>query len=342
MITGVLVMTAVHVYRGEHLESTHHAHVAVVNNKGELLYFYGDPYRLTFARSSMKPFQAIPLVETGAADRFSYTDTELALACASHSGESFHRETVHSILQRLELPEDALQCGTHIPRDIEGYKALIRSGGELTPSFSNCSGKHSGMLVTAVHMNEDIKGYREIGHPVQNRILEAISDVCEYDTDKIMLSVDGCGVPVHQLPLNHSALGFANLANPNDSFSDERKQTLLRIRNAMTARPEMVGGTKRFDTDLMNVFNGRLVSKSGAEAVQCIGDKETGLGIAVKIEDGNGRATTVVAMEVLKQLGIASEDNLKQLKEYVHAPVKNMRDDEIGVIKPTFTLRKVL
>jgi L-asparaginase II len=331
---------AVLVYRGEFIESTHDVHVAVVNNEGKLIYSYGDPERLTFPRSSMKPFQAVPLIETGAAAAFGYSPKEISLSCASHSGEIFHRETVLHILNRLQLKEEALQCGTHIPRDIESYKQLIKEGKELTPVFSNCSGKHSGMLATAVHMGENVDLYREVEHPVQQRILDVIEEVCKVPKEKIQLSVDGCGVPVHRLPLYNAALGFALLANPSSNLGSKRVETLLTVRNAMMEYPEMVGGTKRFDTDLMNVFKGNIVAKAGAEAVQCFGIVESGIGVAIKVEDGTPRATSVVAMEVIKQLGIGREQDYVELEEYVHAPVFNARNDKIGVVKTNFTLNK--
>lgn len=328
------------VYRGEYLESTHDLHIAVVNNEGKLLCSYGNPHRLTFPRSSMKPFQAVPLIEIGAADAFRFSQAELSLSCASHSGEKFHREVVLTILDKIGLDEGALQCGTHIPRDMESYKQLIREGKELTPVFSNCSGKHSGMLATAVHMKEAVSTYREITHPVQQRILEAIEDICKMAKDQIQLSVDGCGVPVHQLPLNHVAIGFAKLAKPNRTVSPNRAAVLKRIRNAMIQHPEMVGGTDRFDTDLIKAFDGRVVTKAGAEAVQCIGLVEEGIGIAIKVEDGGVRATSVAAMEVLKQLGLGNEQIYETLKDYVNAPVLNARNDTIGVIKANFVLER--
>ncbi|HET7581108.1 MAG TPA: asparaginase [Bacillales bacterium] len=326
----------VNVYRGPYIESTHDVHVAVVNDKQELLYFYGDPERLTFARSSMKPFQAVPLVETGAAEHFFFNPKDLALACASHSGEAFHRSGVYSILDRIDLPENALQCGSHVPRDQEGYEKHIREGGKLTPVFSNCSGKHSGMLTTAVHMKEDPDSYREVEHPVQQRILEDIAEICDYPKAEIAISVDGCGVPVHQLPLKKTAFGYARLAHPEG----EHAEALAKIRDAMMAHPEMVGGTNRFDTDVMKAFNGNLVAKGGAEGVQCIGVVDRGLGIIVKVEDGNGRATSAVSMEVLKQLGIGDEAIYKQLEQHRIPPVKNVREDTIGKIEADFQLEK--
>jgi L-asparaginase II len=328
------------VYRGEYLESTHDVHIAVVNNEGKLLYSYGNPKRLTFPRSSMKPFQAVPLVETGAADYFHYSPAELSLSCASHSGEQIHREAVLHILGKIGLDENALQCGTHIPRDLESYKRLLRDGKDLTPVFSNCSGKHSGMLATAVYMKEDVFTYREIQHPLQQRILEGIEDVCNISKEEIQMSVDGCGVPVHQLPLSHAALGFARLAKANGALTPTRASSLERIRNAMIQHPDMVGGTDRFDTDLMKIYNGRVVAKAGAEAVQCIGLVEEGVGIAIKVEDGGARATSVAAMEVLKQLGFGDAKIFEVLKDYVIAPVLNARNDRIGVIKAGFLLEK--
>ncbi|PLR89783.1 asparaginase [Bacillus sp. T33-2] len=326
------------VFRGKYLESTHQIHVAVVNVKGELLYSFGDPNRLTFPRSSMKPFQAVAVVETGAADAFQYDESELSLICASHNGEPIHRNAVARILDRIDLMENALQCGTHIPRDIDSYNKLIRNGGELTPVFSNCSGKHSGMLTAAVYMNEDVHTYRDIKHPHQQRILDVIEEVCGFPKNDLEISVDGCGVPVHQLPLQNTALGFARLADPLGWMPSDRARYLERIRNAMTKHPEMVGGTDRFDTDLMKVFNRRLVAKAGAEGVQCIGDSKTGLGIAIKVEDGNGRAASVAAMEVLKQLGICDEEKYGELIQYADAPVLNARKDTIGRITADFKL----
>ncbi|WP_223068328.1 asparaginase [Paenibacillus caui] len=330
---------AIQVFRGDYLESTHDIHVAVVDSGGKLLYSYGDPYRPTFPRSSMKPFQAVPILETGTAESFGYSMADIALSCASHSGEPFHRSAVLHILSRAHLGESALQCGTHVPRDKESYKQLIREGKELTPVFSNCSGKHSGMLATAVHMGEDTSTYREVAHPVQQRILQVISDVCDIPLADIELSVDGCGVPVHRLPLYNTALGFARLARPAGySGPAERAKALDMICKAMMQHPEMVAGTRRLDTDLMRAFGGNLVSKAGAEGVQCLGVVDRGIGIAIKTEDGTARAAGVAAMEVLKQLGVGDASIYEALETYAHAPVFNARNDKIGVIEANFVL----
>ncbi|MDQ0270581.1 asparaginase [Cytobacillus purgationiresistens] len=327
------------VYRGEYLESAHDIHIAVVNVKGELLYSYGNPDKYVFPRSSMKPFQAIAVLETGAVDVVGMDDRELSLICASHNGEAMHRTSVMSILSKVELEESALQCGTHIPRDMASYHELIRDGGQLTPVFSNCSGKHAGMLTAVAHMKEDIAAYREIDHPHQQRILNVIEKVCHFPSNEIGISVDGCGVPVHRLPLRNTALGYASLALSTDIHPAQTAEYLDRVKKAMVTYPEMVAGTDRFDTDLMKVFGGRLVAKTGAEGVQCIGDSETGIGIAIKAEDGNGRAVSVATMEVLKQLNIGEEGQYRQLSQYITAPVLNARQAVIGRIEADFQLK---
>lgn len=328
------------VYRGDYIESTHDIHIAVVSSDGGLLAYYGEPHRLTFARSSMKPLQVIPTVESGAIDRYDIKPKELSLFCASHSGEPFHRETVLQVLHKLNLTEDKLQCGTHVPRHMESYTKLIRDGGKLTPVFSNCSGKHSGMLAGTLAQAMDINTYRQLSHPYQQQIIDVIAHLTSYDRESIATSVDGCGVPVHRVPLYNLALSFSRLAKP-DNWSDgtkKRKAALTQIRDAMMAHPEMVAGTNEFDTDLMRAFAGRIVAKGGAEGVHCFGDTESGIGVALKVEDGNSRARSVVTMEILRQLTMGTEAIWNKLNNYRETPVLNARDETIGKVVANFTL----
>lgn len=331
------------VYRGDFVESTHNVHIAVVRANGNLIAYYGDPFRQTFARSSMKPFQAISVVESGAIEKYHIEDRELSLFCASHSGEPYHREAVSNVLQKIQLEVKDLQCGTHIPKDLDSYKQLIKENQELTPLYSNCSGKHSGMLAACVMQGFDVASYREVSHPYQQQIIDNIANIIGYARDKIKTSVDGCGVPVHRLPLYYTALGFARLAAPEqwEQGSEKRKTSLRRVRHAMTSYPEMVAGTKRYDTDLMRVFKGRIVSKSGAEGVHCYGDRETGVGVIVKVEDGQARASSVASMEVLQQLKLGDSAIWEQLEDYHHASVLNARDETIGKIVPEFKLKMI-
>lgn len=326
------------VYRGNYIESTHQLHIAVVDSDGQLLYAYGDDTRPIFPRSSMKPFQAIPLVETGAAEYFHYSTRELAISCASHNAELIHRQTVLGILKKIGLTEAALQCGTHPPYDEESYIQLIKEGKSLTPLCSNCSGKHSGMLATAVYMHEDTATYREVVHPVQQRILSAIADVCEVPTERIGFGVDGCGAPVHRLPLANVALGYAKLATGTGIHG----HALAQLRDAMMADPYMIGGKNSFDTDIMSACPNRILAKAGAEGVLCLADVDQGLGIAIKIEDGNGRARDTVALHVLQQIGFFGKDEPipDPLTNYVVPPIENRRNETVGKIVVNFALTK--
>lgn len=328
----------VDVYRGDIIESTHCGHIAIVDAQGKLLHAVGDPYRVTYARSSVKPIQAIPVIETGAADYYQLDDAELALCCASHNGEAIHTEKVLEILNRAGLTEEHLKCGTHIPRCQESYKKVILEGRELTDRYNNCSGKHTGMLLTAKYMNESLEDYYLPQHPVQQRIFQAMADLADYPLEKIEFGVDGCGVPVFALPLERFAYAFARMAD-SKVLGEERGQVVNRITSAMMKAPEMVAGTDRFCTDFMRIANGRTFGKSGAEGVYCIGDKETGLGIAIKIDDGgSARATFPVAVEVLKQLGIFNAEQVEAAMQHYMPTLKNCRKEDIGRVVPNFTL----
>lgn len=328
----------VEVRRGNHIESRHQVHIAVVDSNGDLLHHTGNPNGKIYARSSTKQIQAIPIVETGAADHYDFSDADLALCTGSHSGEVVHTDRVLSILRRVGLEESALKCGTHPPFSKDSYENLLHSGKEVTPVYNNCSGKHTGMVSTAKFMGESTEDYYSVDHPVQQRIIQAISEVCDYPEDDIEIGIDGCGVPVHGLPLERFAYGFARMADPK-SLGGERGNTVRRITKAMTAAPEMVGGTNRFCTDFMVAGKGRFFGKAGAEGVYCIGDTETGLGIAVKVTDGNDRAAHPAAMEVLIQLGLLNDDQVEQLKEYHHPKLRNARNEIIGELIPTFRLK---
>lgn len=326
------------VIRGPLVESKHRGHVAIVNHQGELLYYNGKPKKVIFARSSMKPLQAIPIVETGAALAYQLEEADLSIACASHSGEAQHTEQVTSILNKLNLSVSDLQCGTHPPRWRKTDEEIMRAGKVVTPIYNNCSGKHSGMLATARYMEESLNDYYKIDHPVQQRIIEVISDLTEVPQDEIEIGIDGCGVPVHGVPLENLALSFAKMANP-ENLEKGRKDAIYKVTKGMMDAPEMVGGTERFCTDFMNVAAGTMFGKAGAEGVYCIGDIKTGIGIAIKIEDGGGRATSAVAVEILKQLNLLSEKQLKLLESYHYPKMKNARDEEIGYINPVLKLK---
>ncbi|QEK13676.1 asparaginase [Crassaminicella thermophila] len=327
------------VYRGEIMESSHLGHIAVVDWKGKLLYSGGNPYRITYARSSIKPIQAIPIVETGTADRFHLSDADLALNCASHSGEIKHTNGILSMLRRGGIGVDSLQCGEHIPLRKDVYENLIKQGEKLTPLYNNCSGKHVGMLLTAIHMGEPLENYYKIEHPVQQRIIKTLSEIAKYPIDKIQIGIDGCGVPVHAMPLERLAYAFARMTKPK-CLGEIRAKACERITNAMMNHSDLVAGTGRFCTEFMKTAKGRMFGKAGAEAVYLIGDKKTGIGVAIKIEDGNARAMYTVALEVLRQLDLITKEELEELRDYYMPKVRNARNEEVGRIVPSFTLQK--
>lgn len=328
------------VFRGELVDLTHIGHVAVVDHTGKLLYHYGNPERVTFARSSAKPMQTIPVLESGAADAYGITDKEIALMCASHSGESFHVEAVRSILDKAGLGDQYLQCGTHYPFAEYAAQELRRKDQLPETVHCNCSGKHSGMLITAKYLKEDLDTYYMSEHPVQKRIMKTIAEVCDYEEGKIVTAVDGCGVPVHAMPLDRFAHGFARLSKP-ELFGEKRGQVVRRITEAMTDYPEMVAGTDRFCTDLMKVCGDRLFAKLGAAAYFAVGLKDKGIGMTFKVEDGDKNIVYAMVMEVLGQLDIITPEELVKLGKYHTWQDKNHKGEVVGHTEVRFDLIKV-
>ncbi|HEX6710171.1 MAG TPA: asparaginase [Rubrobacter sp.] len=288
------------VRRGALVESVHRGRLAVCDPEGNVIEAAGDPEAYVYARSSAKPFQALPLVLSGAADAFGFTGEELAVACASHNAEEPHLAAVRSILDRAGLTEDDLQSGAHPPLYRPEAAKLLRSGEEPRPIHSNCSGKHAGMLAVCVHEGYETATYREPGHPLQRRIVGLIAEVCGLREDEVLVAGDNCGVPAFALPLRSFATGLARIAT-GEGLSEELAGAALRVRDAMRGHPFMVAGTGRFDTELMESTD--LLIKGGAEAVLAVGSQE-GWGMALKISDGSERAVRPVALAALAGRGV--------------------------------------
>jgi L-asparaginase II len=320
---------SVEVRRGETVESLHRVSIAVVEADGRLRAHAGDADLVVFARSAVKPVQAIALMEDGAADRFGWSDRELALACASHSGEPRHVEVVAAMLSSLGLSEDALACGAHTPFDDAAARELVRRGEEPTRLHNNCSGKHAGMLALAAAHGWPLSGYHEPKHPVQLRMLHELSRWSATRTDAIRVAVDGCGVSTFALPLHALALSFARLA----MGARDRDGPAGRLICAMTGHPELVGGTDRLCTALMQVAGGRIFAKVGAEGVYCAGVTAGSIGIALKVEDGAKRAAEPALIEVLRLLGLLGEEDMEQLARYARPRVLNTRGEVVGSLR---------
>lgn len=329
----------VEVKRGRLVESRHFGDMAIVNRDGTVLWSVGDPHRVTYARSSAKPMQALPLVESGAADYFHMSTEEIALACASHSGEPAHTERVNAFLQRIGIAADKLQCGLHPPYNVNAYEQVLRSGQELTSLHNNCSGKHAAMLAFAKYLGADLDTYLEQSHPVQQAIIAVVQELCEVELDDLIMGTDGCGVPVFALPVDKFAFAFAKFASP-DGLPEQRARAMQRIRDAMMAHGDLVAGSGRFCTGLMEAGAGTVLGKGGAEGVYCLGIMPAGYGLCVKVDDGNARAAYPAVVEALKQSGIVSMDVLSRLEKF-HAPeLRNHKGTLVGTIEPSFHLTK--
>jgi L-asparaginase II len=319
----------VEVLRGSIVESVHLVSIAVVDGGGALRAHAGAPDLVVFARSAVKPVQAIPLVADGAADRFGWRAPELALACASHSGEARHVDVAASMLSSLGVTEDALACGAHAPFNPAAAGALRDRGERPTRLHNNCSGKHAGMLALASVHEWPLDGYHEAGHPVQLRMLQEVAHWSGVDQDSIDTAVDGCGVATFALPLGALALTFARLAVACRSPASPAG----RLIGAMTTHPELVGGTDRLCTELMRATHGRIFAKVGAEGVYCAGVPGAELGIALKVEDGAKRAAEPALIEVLRLLGLLTDEDMGQLDRYAGPDVRNTRGEIVGTLR---------
>jgi len=344
------------VTRGNVVESVHFGAVAVADSDGRLIASWGDPETVTFLRSSAKPFQALPLLESGAAERFGIPDRELAVVCASHSGTDAHVEMVAALQSRLGVSEGDLRCGTHPPLDRDTAQRLRQAGQEPAPNRHNCSGKHTGMLGQARFHGESIEGYVDPAHPVQRRILAAFAEMCDCEPQAVELGIDGCSVPTFAVPLHAAATAFARLADPS-GLGHVREAACRRIFAAMTGHADMIAGWDRFDTQLMLAKSGLVLAKGGAEGYQGLalvpgaaGPKSPGLGIALKIAEGDlgkrtdrppgQRARSRVVASVLEQLGVLGASEIERLSAFLETRLTNWRGLVVGEMRPCLQLER--
>lgn len=325
-------MTAsVEVVRGGVVESRHEVHAVAIGAESRALHFVGDRNALTFYRSAAKPLQALPLVEEGIADRMGLTESELALCCASHEGESEHVAGARSILARAGVPESLLRCGAHPPYSAKAARVLVEAGEVPARIHNNCSGKHAGMLALAVGMGWDPVDYHEADHPVQQRMLREVVRWSGVPAEEIPTGVDGCGVTCFAVPLDAMARSCADFTAAAD-----RGEGAARIVASMTAHPFMVGGSGRTCTDVMTVAGDRVWVKLGAEGVYAGGLRGRGIGFAIKVADGGRRAVEVSLIRVLHALGALTEDEVEQLSVHGRPKVYNTRDEVVGEIRAAF------
>jgi L-asparaginase II len=325
----------IEVTRGELVESRHRGSIAIADAEGELIVALGDVEGPIFPRSAVKAMQALPLVESGAADAFVLNDAELAVACGSHSGDTVHLDAVRSILSKAGLKETHLACGSHWPMSERASRELAGSGGQPGSIHNNCSGKHASMLATAVHLGLDTRGYEQPSHPVQRSIARAIAELCGVEIEHFDVGVDGCSVPTFAVPLAALATGFARLAS-GKKLPRSRASAAALLVKACFAEPAVVAGEGRFDTIVMRGLAPFVFVKGGAEGVHCAGLPRVGIGIAVKMDDGVKRGTEAVLAHLLASLVPQAQ---QVLSNHVSGDIRNWRGRKVGQIRAAPRLR---
>lgn len=325
--------TLVKVLRGNQTESIHRGHVVVIDTKGTVLYQVGDPEFRICLRSCAKPLQALPIITTGAADRFNVTPAELAVMSGSLNGQDFQVQAIISILNKIGLDESHLQCGVHRPSHRATATTLEQAGKKPTPIHNNCAGKHSAMLTLCVHHEWPLDNYLNREHPVQQLIVKTVASLTEVPTEQIGIGIDGCGVPVFFLPLKNLARSYAKLTSTSN-------KAITRLMEATLSHPEMIAGDERLCTDIMRALGKKVFAKTGAEGGYALSLMEKGWGVAIKIEDGNNRALEPVIIETLKQLNILTKEEEDTLKSYHHPFIKNHRKEIVGTIETQFRLTR--
>ncbi|MBO6826982.1 MAG: asparaginase [Sneathiella sp.] len=324
------------VWRGNMVESRHLVHAVVTDADGGILKKWGNIEDPVYLRSAIKPVQALPLVESGAADAFNVSERELSLACASHTGEDFHAEAVTNWLKRIGLSVEALECGSHWPTYRAAERAMAAAGKEPTAANNNCSGKHSGFLTTAVHLGEDPKGYVNLDHPVQQRIQKILEDFTDLDLSNAPMGIDGCSIPTFGVPLKNAAMAIARFADP-EKLGSERASACRRIQKAIAAYPEMIAGSDRLCTALNGSAKGTVIAKVGAEGVYLAALPTLGLGVAMKTADGTVRGVEVALGSILEHIGLMTDDMQAAMGSFTSPVLENWNGIKVGKLETHLT-----
>lgn len=323
----------VEVTRGGIVESQHRGSLAIVDAQGNVQGQWGDIKQPVYPRSSNKALQALAMMESGAADEFGFSDAEIALACSSHGGEEIHTLGAASMLAKAGLSVDDLECGTHWPTHEETLRQMAARGEAPTDLHNNCSGKHSGMLAAALMMKVPTKGYSKRTHPLQQSILGTIEAMCGVDMSNAPVGIDGCSIPTFGIPLENLAYGFARFIAPDD-LPDKRANACRRIAKAVFAHPEMVAGTSRYCTELMQIMGDRVFLKTGAEGVYTAALPAYGLGVALKCDDGATRAAEMMMTAALQHIGVFDESDMPKIERFLNVPLTNRAELVVGDIRP--------
>lgn len=324
--------------RGNFVENRHRGAFVVCDAEGRIIAAAGDISRPVFPRSAIKSMQALAMVTSGSIGEFALTDEELALACASHTGEDYHVEGVTHFLGHIGLSAADLECGAHQPTNARAREALRRAGLEPTPLHNNCSGKHSGMLSVAKALGVPIKDYVTLDHPVQKAVRAAVETVVGEPLSTDRCGVDGCSIPTWAAPLSAWARGFARMAT-GQGLPAEMAGAANRIFDAATSHPHLVAGTGALDTLVMRAFGGRVMQKGGAEAVQCGAIRDKGWGYALKCDDGRMEASHVMVAELLLAFAEPNDEQRTVLEKFARLTIRNVRGMDVGEMHATDAMR---
>ncbi len=323
----------VDVLRRDTVESRHRGAVVAINAQGKAVLSLGDTNALVFPRSSLKPLQAIPLLESGAVERFAVTDQELALSCASHSGEQMHLQVLDQWMQRVGLSPSQLECGPSLPLDKDTAERLLRNGGAASRELHNCSGKHTGMLTLSAFLEQPLAGYSEYNHTTQQGWMAVLSELSGVNVFDMPWDKDGCGLPAVAMPLSAFARSFMPFIKPADA-NTKRGMAASRIVSAMRSHPQLVAGTKRCCTATMEGTDS-LMAKTGAEGVFIAVAVDAGITIALKVDDGATRAAEVMLGAALRHLGLLSAEQYSALSPWYSPPVLNSQLAVVGSVVPS-------
>jgi len=307
-----------HYTRAGHVENIHRGDVALVNCAGEVVHSVGNAYLPMFWRSAAKPFQALPFVKNGGLERYDISQEELAVLVSSHSGEDNHVALVRGILKKLGVDESVLDCGTLRPLNSKVFKRMIKAGEEFLPVHNQCSGKHSQIIALAIMLGVPVEGYIRPEHEAQKLIFKHVAMAAKVPEDKLEIGIDGCGVPVFYLPLYNMALAYARLSTPQKGDWGDYEVAATKIRDAMSAYPQVVSGTGRIDLAVPEVT------------------KDEDLGIAFKLEDGGFAAVTPMVIAVLKKFDLLTRAEAEELDKKFPPTLKNHRGEVIGTIEAVF------
>lgn len=322
---------AVFVTRGRRIESVHAVAACASDSSGRVALAFGDIDVPIYLRSAAKPFIAAEVVASGAARQFDLRPQELAVIAASHNGEAFHVDAVRAILAKIGLDESALQCGAHAPLYEPAAAELAASGAKAGPIYNNCSGKHAGILAECVHLGCDVTTYLQPEHPVQQRILAFCARLLDVEPGSLPIGIDGCGIPVFATPLRSAAQAFARMATLH-GVSEADARALSAVRDAMVSYPEYVAGTGRFDSALIAHTGGRVIGKGGAEGVHGDAMPNEGLGLVLKVVDGNRRGTPPATVALLERLGALTADSRGALERFARPDVRNVAGNVVGAV----------